>query len=86
MTAPHEVGDDTVPPMLTFRDVEALHLKLVMKENVKGVRSLTFVIESYAGSLRMRRKSSLTATAPSHPRVSVGTITPPKSKSPIPLN
>lgn len=80
MAAPHEIGDDTIPPMLSFRDVEVLHLRLVAKEDVKAIRSLGYVIESYQGSLRMRKKKAVTATAPEHPRVTVGTITPPKSK------
>ena len=56
-----EVGDDLVPPMLTFRDVETLHHRLVLINDKVGLNGLTYVLRSYQGNLRMRRKETLNA-------------------------
>jgi hypothetical protein len=76
----HEIGDDTIPPILEFRDVEALHQRLVINDDKKAIRSLNYVLTCYTASLRTRRKNTVLATAPSHPSIVVGSITPPKSK------
>ncbi|KAI0076980.1 hypothetical protein K474DRAFT_1662214 [Panus rudis PR-1116 ss-1] len=60
LTTPLEVPDDTVPPLLTFPEVEILHHKMVAKGNMQeGIRYLKWVCKSYEGSLRIRRERVL---------------------------
>lgn len=54
-----EIGDDTVPPMLTFRDVEVLHHRFVVEEDEKALAKLTYHVRSYQGAIRSRKASTL---------------------------
>lgn len=70
--APHEVGDDTVPPMIEWSDVEILHQRLVKKSGsfvgveerrgkvVKEIKWLTWLVRCYKEGLRARRDRGLT--------------------------
>jgi len=61
MSSTVEVPDDTVPPLLTFMDVEILHHRLAAAGKLEAVRYLTYVCKSYEGALRMRRDRTLGA-------------------------
>jgi hypothetical protein len=52
------VADDTVPPMLLFKDVASLHQRLVQSERHKDVKYLTGVTKSYEGYLMLRRDNA----------------------------
>ncbi|KZT37148.1 hypothetical protein SISSUDRAFT_1048902 [Sistotremastrum suecicum HHB10207 ss-3] len=54
-----EIGDDTVPPMLTFRDVEVLHHRFVIEEDEKALGRLTYHCRSYQGAIRARKARTL---------------------------
>lgn len=56
-----EVPDDTVPPLLTFREVEALHHRLVAARREKDIKYLKWVCKSYEGALRARRDAEMRA-------------------------
>lgn len=61
MSAPSEVPDDTVPPVLTFTDLEILHNRLVTAgpSFSMDVSYLTFLCKAYEGALRTRRDRTL---------------------------
>ena len=61
LTAPTEVVDDSVPPMLTFRDLEPLHARLVRQGwlRQKEIGYLKYVAKAYEGHLRKRRQMFL---------------------------
>jgi len=61
MTTTVDVPDDTVPPLLTFVDLEILHHRLVAAGKADMVRFLTYTCKAYEGSLRMRRDGTLKA-------------------------
>ncbi|KDQ55917.1 hypothetical protein JAAARDRAFT_70783 [Jaapia argillacea MUCL 33604] len=61
MTSVTEVPDDTVPPLLTFSDLEVLHHRLVHADHSRGLAYLTWVCKSYEGSLRHRRDKTMLA-------------------------
>ncbi|KAI0733870.1 hypothetical protein BC629DRAFT_1571720 [Irpex lacteus] len=56
-----EVPDDTVPPLLTFTEVEALHHRLVATRREKDIKYLKWVCKSYEGALRARRDAVMRA-------------------------
>ncbi len=56
-----DIPDDTVPPLLTFPEVEVLHHRLVAKNRVDGIKYLKWVCKSYEGSLKMRRDRTIKA-------------------------
>ena len=58
---PVEVPDDTVPPLLSFPEVEILHHRLVMIGDTANIRYLKWVCMSYAGALKQRNEASLCA-------------------------
>ncbi|KAL5525146.1 hypothetical protein ACEPAF_9015 [Sanghuangporus sanghuang] len=57
LTTPSEVPDDTVPPLLTPRDLELLHHRLVEAGpgRQKDLDRLTYLGYAYMGALRKRR-------------------------------
>lgn len=59
LTSDTELVDDSVPPFLTFKDVEFLHHRLLAKNRMADVKYLTWLLKSYSGSLRMRRERTL---------------------------
>jgi hypothetical protein len=61
MSSTVEVPDDTVPPLLTFIDVEVLHHRLVAAGRLDMVRFLTYWCKSYEGALRVRRDRTIKA-------------------------
>jgi hypothetical protein len=61
MTTTVEVPDDAVPPLLTFRDLEVLHHRLVAFEMHKEVGYLKWVAKSYEWMLRVRRDEAFRA-------------------------
>ncbi|KAF6750346.1 hypothetical protein DFP72DRAFT_1013406 [Ephemerocybe angulata] len=59
MTGATEVGDDYVPPVLMWRDVEALHHKLVACGKTKDIKYLGWVTKAYEWALRVRRDEAM---------------------------
>ncbi|KAL4257157.1 hypothetical protein AB1N83_011561 [Pleurotus pulmonarius] len=58
-TTPVEIPDDTVPPLLTFGDVDVLHHRLVALGRGKDIGYLKWVVKSYEGALRTRREKAM---------------------------
>ncbi|KAH8112058.1 hypothetical protein DFH11DRAFT_1879420 [Phellopilus nigrolimitatus] len=63
LTSASEVPDDGVPPLLTFRDLELLHHRLVAAGAARGatVGYLKWVCKTYEGALRRRRDLTIRA-------------------------
>jgi len=59
LTSDAELVDDSVPPFLTFKDVEFLHHRLIAANRLADVKYLTWLLKSYSGSLRRRRERTL---------------------------
>lgn len=59
LTSEAELVDDSVPPFLTFKDVEFLHHRLIAENRLDDVKYLTWLLRSYSGSLRIRRELTL---------------------------
>ncbi|PPQ83219.1 PPR2 [Psilocybe cyanescens] len=55
MTPKIEVPDDAVPPLITFRDIDVLHHRLIIEERVKDIAYITWLCKSYEWALRIRR-------------------------------
>lgn len=53
------VDDDSVPPILVFTDVAALHKALLQARRTKDIGYLTYLLHSYAGGVRDRRGMNL---------------------------
>ncbi|KAI0651175.1 hypothetical protein C8Q79DRAFT_898304 [Trametes meyenii] len=56
-----EVPDDTVPPLLSFPEVELLHHRLVDAGDEASIRYLKWVCMAYAGALKGRKHATLRA-------------------------
>ncbi|KAI0354292.1 hypothetical protein OH77DRAFT_1405482 [Trametes cingulata] len=61
LLTPVEVPDDTVPPLLSFPEVEILHHRLVAVGDTENIRYLKWVCMSYAGALKRRKEATLRA-------------------------
>ncbi|KAI0312789.1 hypothetical protein OF83DRAFT_1144310 [Amylostereum chailletii] len=59
LTTVLDIPDETVPPMLTFADLEILHHRLVAAGDREGLRFVKWACKAYEGSLRMRRENVL---------------------------
>lgn len=59
LTTDTELPDDTVPPLLTFGDLEILHHRLVAAEAWKDIGYLKYVCKSYEWALRARRDETM---------------------------
>jgi hypothetical protein len=59
LTTPLDVQDESVPPLLVFADVEALHHRLVAAGNLPGIAYVKWVCKAYEGALRRRREAAL---------------------------
>ncbi|KAI0772403.1 hypothetical protein BD413DRAFT_474382 [Trametes elegans] len=59
--APVEIPDDTVPPLLSFPEVEVLHHRLVARGDLKNIGYLKWVCMAYAGALKRRKDATLHA-------------------------
>ncbi|KAF7978170.1 hypothetical protein HWV62_1360 [Athelia sp. TMB] len=64
MTPATELPDDTVPPILTFPDIELLHHRLVAMGKKKEIGFLKWTCKAYEGSLRARRDATMRAEPP----------------------
>lgn len=64
MTTSVELPDDTVPPLIMFKDVEILHHKLVAHERGRHIGYLTYLCKAYEGALRARRDAAMIAEPP----------------------
>ncbi len=58
------VPDDTVPPLLSFSEVEVLHHRLVVAGRADDIGVLKWMCMSYEGMLRRRRDAWLKAPPP----------------------
>ncbi|KAI0684051.1 hypothetical protein BC835DRAFT_671397 [Cytidiella melzeri] len=59
-----DVPDDTVPPLLTFTELEALHHRLVVTKRVADIKYLKWVCVSYEAALRARRDAAMLGQPP----------------------
>lgn len=64
MTSTVELPDDTVPPLLTFPDLEILHHRLVAADKIDAVGYLKWLCKAYEGALRNRRNLTMRAEPP----------------------
>ena len=64
LTTALDVPDDTVPPLLTFADLEIVHHRLVWAKDREGMRYVKWVCKAYEGSLRTRRDKVLKLRKP----------------------
>lgn len=56
-----DVPDDNVPPLVTFRDLELLHHRLVDEGREKDIKYTTWVCKAYEWALRIRRDEAIKA-------------------------
>lgn len=65
LTSPTDVQDDRVPPLLTFRDLESLHGRLVEQgqRRKKEIGFVKWVSKAYEGHLRKRRERAMKGRA-----------------------
>ena len=56
-----DVPDDTVPPLLTFTELEVLHHRLVAANRTSDIKYLKWVCMSYNAALRARRDAAIHA-------------------------
>jgi hypothetical protein len=61
MISTTELPDDTVPPLLTFGDVEILHHRLVAAGRRDDIGYIKYVCKAYEGALRVRRDLTMRA-------------------------
>lgn len=61
LVSPTELPDDTVPPLLSFPELEVLHHKLVAKGDKESIGYLKYVCMSYKGALMRRKEATLHA-------------------------
>ncbi|KAI0369283.1 hypothetical protein BV20DRAFT_968143 [Pilatotrama ljubarskyi] len=61
LLTPVEIPDDTVPPLLSFPEVEILHHRLVAVGDTDSIRYLKWVCMAYAGALKRRKEATLRA-------------------------
>jgi hypothetical protein len=64
LTSETEVPDDNVPPLMVFRDVSALHVRLVDEGRTKDIKYVTWMCKAYEWSLRIRRDAAVKAEVP----------------------
>ncbi|KAH9837780.1 uncharacterized protein C8Q71DRAFT_808287 [Rhodofomes roseus] len=64
LTSSVDVPDDTVPPLLTFTDLEILHARLVRNGNQDGIGYVKWLCKSYEGYLRRRRDATMSSAPP----------------------
>ncbi|KAF7326654.1 hypothetical protein MVEN_02602500 [Mycena venus] len=61
LTAPNEVPDDGVPPLLMFNDLELLHHRLVAASMKSGIGYIKYLSKAYEWALRGRRDAAMKA-------------------------
>ena len=64
MAGATEVPDDHVPPLITFRNVEILHHRLVYFERKADIGYVTWLCKAYEWALRVRRDEAVKARPP----------------------
>ena len=64
MTSTTEVPDDHVPPLMMFRDISVLHMRLLDEGRMKDITYMTWLCKSYESALRMRRDAAVKAEVP----------------------
>lgn len=61
MISETDVPDDTVPPLLTFDDVEIVHHRLSAVGRKEDIAYVKWVCKAYEGALRRRRDAAMLA-------------------------
>jgi len=61
LTSVTEVPDDTVPPLLTFGDLELLHHRLFVAGRTFDVRYVKYISSAYEGAVKARRRQAMLA-------------------------
>ncbi|KAI0339109.1 hypothetical protein BDW22DRAFT_1347966 [Trametopsis cervina] len=56
-----EIPDETVPPLLTFSELEVLHHRLVSAKRAEDIRYIKWLSRAYEGALKARRDSIMSA-------------------------
>ncbi|KAF5327957.1 hypothetical protein D9758_016780 [Tetrapyrgos nigripes] len=65
LSTPIDIPDDSVPPLMTFRDLGVVHHRLVVKgDRPKDVAYITYVCKAYEWALRVRRDERMRAKPP----------------------
>ncbi|KAH9922200.1 uncharacterized protein B0H18DRAFT_1018488 [Fomitopsis serialis] len=59
-----DIPDDTVPPLLTFTDLEVLHSRLVRSDDKASIRYVKWLCKTYEGYLRRRRDAAMFVAPP----------------------
>lgn len=59
MVSPTLVADPSVPPWLSFNDIDALHQRLLPLQRWSDVEYLTWLTRAYGGGVRRRRETAL---------------------------
>ena len=59
LTEPTTVPEDRITPFLTFRDIELLHSRCVVKHRTDDIKFITWVGKAYEGYLRKKRDLTL---------------------------
>ncbi|KAJ7756247.1 hypothetical protein B0H16DRAFT_1417252 [Mycena metata] len=75
LTAPTEVPDDAVPPLLLFHDLELLHHRLVAAGMKEGVGYVKYISKAYEWALRGRRDAAMKAHPVRNPHAITTTTT-----------
>ncbi|OCH90875.1 hypothetical protein OBBRIDRAFT_825697 [Obba rivulosa] len=61
LTSAVDVPDDSVPPLLSFAELEILHHRLIAAQDSAGIRYIKWLCKAYEGALRRRRASVVQA-------------------------
>ena len=56
-----EVPDDTIPPLISFSDLEILHHRLLATGKQEALGYIKWVCKAYEGALRARRDATMRA-------------------------
>ncbi|VDC07242.1 unnamed protein product [Peniophora sp. CBMAI 1063] len=59
LTSATDVADDTVPPQLTWPDLDVVHHRCVVAGRADGVRYIKWVCHAYRGAVKVRREKFL---------------------------
>ena len=59
LTSVTDVSDDTVPPQLTWADLDVVHHRCVVAGRADGVRYIKWVCHAYRGAVKVRREKFL---------------------------
>lgn len=59
LTSATDVADDTVPPQLTWPDLDVVHHRCVVAGRTDGVKYIKWVCHAYRGAVKVRREKFL---------------------------